>query len=53
MIRLNIGVNAVAQSCNMAGLPAKRDEVGFVVTRINEGNEAVEGIITRLIKRNP
>ena len=51
-IRLNIGVNAVAHSCNMAGTPSKKDEVGFVVTRINEGYEAVEGIITRLIKRN-
>ena len=53
-IRLNIGVNAVAHSCNMASLPSKRDEVGFVVTRINDRYEVAEGIITRLIKRgNP
>lgn len=50
-MRLNIGVNAVAHSCNMASLPSKRDEVGFVVTRINEKYEVAEGIITRLIKR--
>ena len=50
-IRLNIGVNAVAHSCNMASLPAKRDEVGFVVTRINDKFEVAEGIITRMIKR--
>lgn len=50
-LRLNIGVNAVAHSCNMASLPSKRDEVGFVVTRINEKYEVAEGIITRLIKR--
>ncbi len=50
-MRLNIGVNAVAHSCNMASLPSKRDEVGFVATRINEKYEVAEGIITRLIKR--
>ena len=50
-MRLNIGVNAVAHSCNMASLPSKRDEVGFVVTRINDRYEVAEGIITRLIKR--
>lgn len=51
-IRLNIGVNAVAHSCNMASLPSKKDEIGFVVTRINDNFEVAEGIITRLIKRN-
>lgn len=50
-IRLNIGVNAVAHSCNMTSLPSKRDEVGFVVTRINDKFEVAEGIITRMIKR--
>lgn len=50
-IRLDIGVNAVAHSCNMTALPAKRDKVGFVVTRINDSYEVAEGIITRLIKR--
>lgn len=52
-IRLDIGVNAVAHSCNMASLPAKKDKIGFVVTRINDNYEVAEGIITRLIKRNP
>ena len=51
-IRPSIGVNAVAHSCNMASLPGKRDQVGFVVTRINDRLEVAEGIITRLIKRN-
>lgn len=50
-IRLDIGVNAVAHSCNMPSLPAKRDKIGFVVTRINDNYEVAEGIITRLIKR--
>lgn len=52
-IRLDIGVNAVAHSCNMASLPSKKDKIGFVVTRINDNYEVAEGIITRLIKRNP
>lgn len=51
-MRLNIGVNAVAHSCNMSSLPVKNDEVGFVVTRINDNYEVAEGIITRLIKHN-
>lgn len=51
-IRLNIGVNAVAHSCNMPSLPGKNDEIGFVATRINDNYEVAEGIITRLIKRN-
>lgn len=51
-IRLNIGVNAVAHSCNMPNLPGKNDEIGFVATRINDNYEVAEGIITRLIKRN-
>ncbi|MFR8172714.1 MAG: RNA-binding protein [Marvinbryantia sp.] len=50
-IRLDIGVNAVAHSCNMPSLPGKRDKIGFVVTRINDNYEVAEGIITRLIKR--
>lgn len=51
-IRLDIGVNAVAHSCNISSLPAKKDKIGFVVTRINDSYEVAEGIITRLIKRN-
>ena len=49
-IRLNIGVNAIAHSCNTASLPGKKDQVGFVVTRINDKFEVAEGIITRQIK---
>ena len=50
-IRLDIGVNAVAHSCNMSALPGKKDKIGFVVTRINDNYEVAEAIITRLIKR--
>lgn len=48
---LNCRVNAVAHSCNTASLPGQGDEVGFLVTRINEEREVAEGIITRIIKR--
>lgn len=50
-MRLDIGVNAVAHSCNMPTLPGKGDKIGIVVTRINDSYEVAEGIITRLIKR--
>lgn len=50
-MRLDIGVNAVAHSCNMTTLPYKGDKIGLVVTRINDNYEVAEGIITRLIKR--
>ncbi len=50
-ICLNCRVNAVAHSCNTASLPGRGDEVGFLVTRINEEREVAEGIITRIIKR--
>lgn len=50
-ICLNCRVNAVAHSCNTASLPGQGDEVGFLVTRINEDREVAEGIITRIIKR--
>ena len=48
---LNCKVNAVAHSCNTASLPGQGDEVGFLVTRVNEEREVADGIITRIIKR--
>lgn len=50
-IQLDCRVNAVAHSCNTASLPGQGDEVGFLVTRINDEREVAEGIITRIIKR--
>lgn len=50
-ICLNCNVNAVAHNCNTSSLPAKGDEIGFLVTRINDEREVAEGIITRIIKR--
>ena len=48
---LDCKVNAVAHSCNTASLPGQGDEVGFLVTRINDEREVAEGIITRIIRR--
>lgn len=51
-LRLTNGVNAVAHSCLDRRTPAKRDEVSFAVTRIDERNHVAVGIITRILKQN-
>lgn len=51
-IRLTNGINAVAHSCLDRRMPGKKDDVSFAVTRIDEENGVVVGIITRIIKQN-
>lgn len=51
-IRLSNGVNAVAHSCYDSRTPGKKDDVSFVVTRIDEERGVAVGIITRIIRRN-
>ena len=51
-IRLNNGVNAVAHSCYDFRTPGKKDDVSFVVTRIDPDHNVVVGIITRIIRQN-
>lgn len=51
-IRLTNGVNAVAHSCYDRRSPGKKDDVGFVVTHIDEERGYAVGIITRIIKQN-
>ena len=51
-IRLTNGINAVAHSCLDRRTPGKKDDVSFAVTRIDEDNGVVVGIITRIIKQN-
>lgn len=51
-IHLSNGVNAVAHSCYDARTPGKKDDVSFVVTRIDEERGVAVGIITRIIRRN-
>ena len=51
-VRLHIGVNAVAHSCYDNRMPGKKDEVSFVVTRIDEDRNVAVGLISRIIKQN-
>lgn len=51
-IRLNNGVNAIAHSCYDLRTPGKKDDVSFVVTRLDEEQGVAIGIITRIIKQN-
>lgn len=51
-IRLNNGVNAIAHSCYDLRTPGKKDDVIFIVTRLDEEQGVAVGIITRIIKQN-
>ncbi len=51
-VRLSIGVNAIAHSCYDNRMPGKRDEVSFVVTRIDEERNVAVGLISRIIRQN-
>lgn len=51
-VRLSIGVNAIAHSCYDNRLPGKKDDVSFVVTRIDEERNVAVGLISRIIKQN-
>lgn len=50
-VRLNIGVNAIATTVRDSRAVCSKDEVSFVVTRIDEANGLAVGIITRIIKQ--
>lgn len=52
LIRLSIGVNAIAHSCYDSRMPGKNDNVSFVVTHIDQDQNIAKGIITRIIKQN-
>lgn len=51
-VRLHIGVNAVAHSCYDSRMPGKKDEVSFVVTRIDEERNVAVGLISRIIRQS-
>lgn len=51
-VRLTNGINAIAHSCLDRRMPAKKDDVSFAVTAIEEERGIVIGIITRIIKQN-
>lgn len=51
-VRLSNGVNAVAHSCYDRRTPGKKDDVSFVVTKLDEERSIAIGIITRIIRQN-
>ena len=50
-VRLHNGVNAIAHNCMDNRLPAKKDQVSFVVTHINQEQNVAVGLITRIIRQ--
>ena len=51
-IRLSNGVNAIAETCYDSRTPRKRDEVSFVLTKINMERRIAYGIVTRIIRQD-
>lgn len=44
-VRLQMGVNDIIHSCYGSRMSRKKDDVNFVVTRINEERNVVVGLI--------
>lgn len=51
-IRLANGINAIAETCYDSRTPGKRDEVSFVLTKINTERRIAYGIVARIIRQN-
>lgn len=51
-VRLSNGVNAIAHTCLDYRMPGKKDDVTFVVTRLDEERGVAVGIIPRIIRQN-
>lgn len=51
-VRLANGVNAVAHPCYDHRMPGKKDDVSFVVTKLDTEHSIAVGIITRIIRQN-
>ena len=51
-VRLSNGVNAIAHSCMDHRTPGKKDDVSFVVTKLDEDWCVAIGIVTRIIRQN-
>jgi len=50
-VRLNVGVNAIALAVHDRKAPNRKDEVSFVITRIDEESGIAIGIITKVLKQ--
>jgi len=51
-VKLDIGVNAVAHKCTDRRYPGKHDKVSFLVTVLDEEQNLVLGIITKIIRQH-
>ncbi len=51
-IRLSNGTNAIAHSCLDYRTPGKKDDVSFVVTKLDTEQNVAIGIVTRIIRQN-
>lgn len=51
-VRLNNGANAIAHTCLDRRMPGKKDDVSFVVTRIDRAQGVAVGLIPRILKQN-
>lgn len=51
-MRLSNGANAIAHSCLDFRTPGKKDDVSFVVTKLDAEQNVAIGIITRIIRQN-
>jgi small subunit ribosomal protein S1 len=50
-IKLKVGVNAAAHSCYDTRMPGKKDEVNFIVTKLDEERNAALGIIAKIVRK--
>jgi len=50
-VRLNVGVNAIAHTVHDRKIPCRKDEVSFVVTKIDEEKGVAIGIISKVLKQ--
>ncbi len=51
-LRLSNGANAIAHTCMDRRMPGKKDQVSFVVTRIDMERGFAYGLISRIIRQN-
>lgn len=51
-IRLSNGINAIAETCYDPRTPGKRDEISFVLTKIDTERRIAYGIVARIIRQN-
>ena len=50
-LRLNVGVNAIATEVHDRKFPGKKDDVSFVITKIDKDSGIALGIITKIIRQ--